>query len=304
MDKAAFQAIWNATNEDPRKRKAANRMTTPESATGSVPDEGFRDRSAPDAFSLSLVRIAEQAGARIREIRATGFAVETKEDRTPVTIADQEAEALILAGLRSLAPDIPVIAEEEVAAGRTPAHRGRFFLVDPLDGTRDFVAGRPGYSVNIALVDAGIAQYGVIYAPAMARMFVGCPPGSFERRNGAFVRLAVRPARASALEAYASAAHATDATDAFLAKFPGIEKKRLGSAVKFGLIAAGEADLYARFGPTMEWDTAAGQCILEAAGGLVLTSEGTPLRYGTPARGFANPDFVAFGGLRLPPERW
>lgn len=263
-----------------------------------------RSTPGPGAFVLSLAGIAEQAGARIREIVATGFAVETKEDRTPVTIADQEAEALILAGLRHLAPDIPVIAEEEVAAGRTPDHQGRFFLVDPLDGTKDFVAGKPGYSINIALVEAGIARFGVIFAPALDRIFLGGPEGAFERRAGLWERVAVRPARPEALVAFASASHNTHATDVFLARLPGAETRRMGSAVKFGLIAAGEADLYARFGPTMEWDTAAGQCILEAAGGLVLTADGAPLTYGTPGRHFANPDFVAFGGLRLPKGSW
>ncbi len=273
-------------------------MTMAESAPES------RCAAAPDGFALALAGIAEHAGARILEIVTSGFAVQTKEDRTPVTIADQQAEALILAGLRALAPDIPVIAEEEVAAGRTPAHRGRFFLVDPLDGTRDFVAGRPGYSVNIALVEEGIARYGVIFAPALDRIFVGGPAGAYERRAGEWARIGVRPPRHDALEAYASASHNTNATDAFLARLPGIAKKRIGSAVKFGLIAAGEADLYARFGPTMEWDTAAGQCILEAAGGIVLTADGAPLAYGLPARHFANPDFVAFGGLRMPPGSW
>lgn len=250
----------------------------------------------------SLIYIAQRAGGAIMSVYASGFAVRDKADASPVTVADEAAEKIILAGLAELAPDIPVVAEESVAAGRVPAIADRFFLVDPLDGTKEFIGHRDEFTVNIALIEQGEPVLGVVLAPARRELFWGdvrakraghidAEPDGTMPMLGAALRARVPPA--DAFVAVASRSHRSLETDAFLANYPVTEFRSIGSSLKFCLVAAGQADIYPRLGPTMEWDTAAGQAVLVAAGGSVTTLEGESFRYGKP--GFRNGNFVARG---------
>ena len=257
--------------------------------TSPADDERMRGR---------LETLAIAAGQAIMRIAVGGLAVEAKADDTPVTAADREAEAIILAGLRQHYPDIPVVAEEEYAAGlATQAPGDAFFLVDPLDGPRDFVAGRPDYTVNVALVRDGVPVIGVVHAPARNRLWSGLPGEASQADVDAEGRIihrrpmrVVAPSRPPRI--VASRSHNTPETDAFIAQYPGAAIVSVGSSLKFCLVAAGEADLYPRFGRTMEWDTAAGDAILRAAGGMTRTLDGVPMRYGK-APVFENPHFLA-----------
>lgn len=262
------------------------------------------------AVLAELEPLALEAGQRIMAIRAQGFAAEIKADCSPVTQADREAEAIILAGLRSRFPDIAVIAEEEAAAGAAPqVTGGSFFLVDPLDGTREFLRGSTDFTVNIALVREGVPVLGAVYAPALAMLYAGCPGRAEAIATGEEHRprerraIAVRQA-GTPLRILASRSHRTAQTDAFIAQIRPAELIAVGSSLKFCLLAAGEADLYPRLGRTMQWDTAAGDAVLRAAGGATFTLDGALLRYGSgTAAGdtpFANPHFIAKG--RLPPD--
>ncbi|RIY00025.1 3'(2'),5'-bisphosphate nucleotidase [Aureimonas flava] len=246
-----------------------------------------------------LADLALEAGARVMAHYRPDVAVSRKGDGSPVTLADCEAEAVILAGLRRIAPAIPVVAEEEAAAGRVPAACARFFLVDPLDGTREFIGGNGEFTVNIALVEDGVPVLGVVLAPATGRLFAGGPSGAW-RRDADAPRRAIAVRRAPpALTVVGSRSHGSPETERFLRELPVGGFAACGSSLKFCLLAAGEADLYPRFGRTMEWDTAAGDAVLRAAGGRVTTCDGRPLRYGKRARDdeadFANPHFLAFG---------
>lgn len=241
------------------------------------------------------VRLADEAAALIREVRAAGFAVSTKPDESPVTVADTSAEALIVAGLRAAAPDIPVIAEEEVAGGRITTPAARYWLVDPLDGTREFAAGRDEFAVNIALIEHGAPVLGAVASPALAELHFGIVgQGAWRRRGGLEARIAARAAPPEGLVVLASR-HYADAPElaALLGQYKIASLTNIGSALKFLRLAEGVADFYPRLGRTMEWDTAAPQAVLEAAGGCVLTVDGAPLRYGKP--GWENPDFSAWG---------
>lgn len=251
----------------------------------------------------SLVEAALAAGEEILRIRASGFAVQSKADASPVTAADQAAEASILSALGRVAPQFPVVAEEAVAAGSVPATAARFFLVDPLDGTREFVAGRDEFTVNIALIEHAQPVLGVVFAPALRRCFAGdvVAGRAFEMQasggsTGPRRALQVRTPDPARRVAVASRSHASPATERWLDEQGIVERVSIGSSLKFCLLAAGEADVYPRFGPTMEWDTAAGDAVLRAAGGTVLALDGAPLRYGKP--GFRNGDFVASGGAQ------
>lgn len=260
--------------------------------------------SADCDTAAALAAAALKAGRAILEIYQAGFGVEIKPDRSPVTEADRRAEALILADLARLAPDIPAISEEAgVPAAAAPAPR-RFFLVDPLDGTREFIDRNGEFTVNIALIEDGHPVVGVVLAPAARRLFVGCGGQAFELPAGGgrdaldrtrWRAIATKPAEPGHLRAVASRSHRNAETDAFLAKIAAKSIVGAGSALKFCLLACGEADVYPRFGRTMEWDTAAGQAVLEAAGGTVLTLRGEKLSYGKSANGYANPSFVAWG---------
>lgn len=255
-----------------------------------------------DAVVLdALESLAAEAGRAILAVVATGFDVERKADASPVTQADRAAEAIIVAGLERLFPSIPIVAEERFAEGVLPdISAGAFFLVDALDGTREFVAGRPDYTVNIALVADGAPRVGVVFAPAKGVMWSG-RPGAASRcadvsAEGARVRHAIRVAPpATPLRIVASRSHRTHETDDFLAGFPSADVISVGSSIKFCQLAEGAADLYPRFGRTMEWDTAAGDAVLRAAGGVTLTTDRRPLVYGK-APGFANPHFISVGG--------
>lgn len=248
-----------------------------------------------------LPALARQAGTAIMAVYATDFSVRGKGDASPVTAADEQAEAIILAGLADLAPGIPVVAEESVAAGRIPdVSAGRFWLVDPLDGTREFVNRNGEFTVNIALVEQGVPVLGVVFAPAVGgaagRLFAG------GRGLGAWVEdaqgrrpIQCRAVPADGLTVVASRSHGdASALDAFLAGRRVARLATAGSSLKLCLLAEGAADLYPRHGRTMEWDIAAGHAVLLAAGGQVWTLDGrTPLAYGKP--GFENPNFVASG---------
>lgn len=237
---------------------------------------------------------------------AAGLRGRTKADDSPVTDADEEAERLILAELRRLAPGTPVVSEEAAAAGRWPAIGDRFFLVDPLDGTKEFLARNGEFTINIALIVEGRPTVGVVYAPAFARLFGGDAAGAVELHwPPAETPLALpAPSAAQAIEARPEAPHPIalwsrthdlHRAEEYRRLYRVSAARVLGSSLKFCLLAAGEADLYPRHGPTMEWDTAAGQAVLEAAGGRVLDLHGQPLRYGKTRDGFRNPSFVARG---------
>jgi 3'(2'),5'-bisphosphate nucleotidase len=246
-----------------------------------------------------LVGIVLEAGTIVMRHYAGPAVHREKEDHSPVTAADEEAEELILRRLGELAPHIPVIAEESAAAGRlSDISGGTFFLVDPLDGTKEFLSRNGEFTVNIALVENGVPTAGVVFAPAINRLFWGCDAQSFERNTltGKSGPVAVRDVPAGGLTAVASRSHRDSATDDFLASYQVADLRAAGSSLKFCVLAAGEADIYPRLGRTMEWDTAAGDAVLRAAGGRVTLVDGTtPLLYGNADRGFANPSFVAWG---------
>jgi len=252
----------------------------------------------------AMVAAALQAGRAIDEIYRRGFDVAHKPDASPVTDADHAAEAIILEHLQRAARGVPIVAEEEVAAGRTPTVGMEFFLVDPLDGTREFVQRRGDFTVNVALVRSGLPVLGVVYAPANSQLFAGnVTAGSAFRSEQAptagtrasRVPIRVRPAPQAGLTVVASRSHTTPETDTYLSHYTVAERVAVGSSLKFCLLAAGSADLYPRLGPTMEWDTAAGHAVLAAAGGRVLAPGGAALRYGK--AGFRNPSFIASGTL-------
>jgi len=242
-----------------------------------------------------MVALARRAGAEILSVYDTAFAVRGKADASPVTDADERAERVILAGLATLAPGVPVVAEEQVAAGRVPqVGDGPFFLVDPLDGTREFISRNGEFTVNIALVDAGRVAAGVVHLPALDETYWSDGEAAWRARGaGAAERIHCRAPADDGLVVVASRSHRDARTDAFLADVPVKSLLSAGSSLKLCRVAEGGADLYPRLGRTMEWDIAAGQAVLEAAGGSVCTLDGTPLRYAKP--GFENPDFVARG---------
>ena len=250
---------------------------------------------APSPALLALARIAAAAGAVV--MRHYGACeAQAKADNSPVTAADQEAEHLILNELAAAFPGVPVVAEEEAAAGRIAVVAGHFFLVDPLDGTREFLSGNGEFTVNIAEIRDGVPVMGVVHAPAKGRMFLGAlGEGAFETTQALsdFKPIMARPAPAGGLVAVGSRSHNDAASVEFLKRFAVTDFISAGSSLKFCLVAAGEADLYARAGRTMEWDTAAGQAVLLAAGGAMTLWDGTPFTYGKP--GFENPGFVAKG---------
>lgn len=250
-----------------------------------------------DALLALAVDLAKRAGAVIMSVRARGFATETKPDQSPVTEADRAAEAIIVDGLRRAAPGIPVIAEEEVASGVGEAPReGPYWLVDPLDGTREFSAGTDDFTVNIGLVRNGRAILGAVAVPALGELFGGIVGiGAFKRSGSVERRILARRPPEDGMAVLASRHYASDPRlGEFLQGRHVASITHIGSAVKFLRLAEGVADLYPRFGQTMEWDTAAPQAVLEAAGGQVLrASDGTPLRYGRPR--FENPPFVCTG---------
>jgi 3'(2'), 5'-bisphosphate nucleotidase len=240
---------------------------------------------------------AREAGEAILEIVRRGYEVEHKQDSSPVTEADRAAELIILAALAKAAPGVPVIAEEEVAAGRIPAHGDTYFLVDPLDGTKEFVRGGDDYTVNIGLILAGAPHLGAVYAPATGRLHGGLVG------DGAWIedlsgRIAIQTrSPGDQLVAVASKSHFNQPTADYLAEAVGkCGYVAIGSSLKFCIVAEGRADIYPRLSPTSEWDTAAGHAVLLAAGGRVDGPDGQPMAYGK--RAFLNRGFVATGGWK------
>jgi 3'(2'), 5'-bisphosphate nucleotidase len=243
---------------------------------------------------------AREAGEAILEIVRRGFDVEHKQDSSPVTEADRAAELIILAALAKAAPGVPIIAEEEVAAGRIPAHGDTYFLVDPLDGTKEFVRGGDDYTVNIGLIVNGTPHLGVVFAPATEQLHAGIVgEGAWLEDLSNRIPISTRKP-GSELVAVASKSHFNQPTADYLCEaakdcgYVGI-----GSSLKFCIVAEGRADIYPRLSPTSEWDTAAGHAVLLAAGGRVDGPDGEPLGYGK--RAFLNRGFVATGGWKAPP---
>lgn len=258
-----------------------------------------------DALIAALLPAVRDAARVEMDHFHKGVAIEQKADRSPVTVADREAEALLLVALAKIAPDIPVVAEEEIAAGAVRGYARRFFLVDALDGTRLFIRGKPEFSINVGFVEDGRVRFGLIFLPPSERLFVTRSDGaayeaqfplSEDAQFGAlrFRKLATRLPDRDRLVAFNSRGAGSASTE-LLTTLKVAEARPLGSSMKFCLIAAGEGDLYARFGETCEWDTAAGQAILEAAGGSVTLTDGQPLTYGHHEREFRNPYFIAWG---------
>lgn len=253
-----------------------------------------------DRLLEAMIVAARSAGTEILKLVESGFEVETKGDESPVTICDRAAEMIILAALASAAPGVPVVAEEEAAAGRIPAHGDTWFLVDPLDGTKEFVRGGDDYTVNIGLIEGGRPSVGVVFQPAADRLWGGSP-GSGAFLEDAKGRRSIRTReRGPRLEAVASKSHLTQNTMDYLEQAVGeCGFVSVGSSLKFCIVAQGRADIYPRLSPTSEWDTAAGHAVLLAAGGRVDGPDGEPLAYGKKA--FLNPGFVATAGWNAPP---
>ncbi len=271
------------------------------------------ERSKPTSsadlhLAEDLVRLGALAHAAGREImRHYGRAkVRTKADDSPVTAADEAAEAIIIEGLAEHWSGMPVVAEEMMATQGRPTFSGNaFFLVDPLDGTREFIAGRSEFTVNIAQIEGGSPVLGVVYAPALQRMYLGdvrnghaflgiCPPEAAYSES-VFKALRSEPRPKNRLRAVASRSHRSPETDRWLEDHGITDVVPFGSSLKLCALAEGKAEVYPRLGRTMEWDIAAGQAVLNATGGRVLVADsGAPLRYGKVEAGFANPPFVAW----------
>ncbi|MEO5620033.1 MAG: 3'(2'),5'-bisphosphate nucleotidase CysQ [Cypionkella sp.] len=253
-----------------------------------------------EALIPVIRRLALEAGDRIMEVYSgPDFEVKSKSDASPVTEADEAADAIISAGLRAAFPDVTLITEEPAASHALSA--STFLIVDPLDGTKEFVQRRGDFIVNIAYVENGVPLRGVVYAPAKARLFYTQADGSAVEETGAFDKdvagpllpLKVSAPDNSALMVVASKSHRDAATDAYIAKYAVKDMTSAGSSLKFCLVATGEADLYPRLGRTMEWDTAAGDAVLRGAGGaMVRFDDHSPLAYGK--AGWDNPFFIAY----------
>lgn len=261
------------------------------------------------AQARALIAAALAGGQAVLAIYATDFNVETKQDDTPVSQADRDAERVILRHLCSAFPDIPIIAEESASEGQVPDCGDRFFLVDPLDGTKEFIRRNGEFTVNIGLIEKGVPVGGVVLAPALRRIFVGWRGRAWagqtdEASTAATGFSAIRTRKSSGSPvAVASRSHITPETEEMLEAVKAGERRSIGSSLKLCLVAEAEADFYPRMGPTMEWDTAAGDAVLRAAGGAVVTVEGKPLAYGkssvTGMRPFENPFFLAAGDRDL-----
>ncbi len=251
----------------------------------------------PEGLLDDIRDLARRAGEVILDIYRTDFEVRRKSDSSPVTEADEAAERVILPALRALTPGVPVIAEEEAAAGRIESLSGDYFwLVDPLDGTKEFIAGNDEFTVNIALIHAAQPVLGVVYAPVLDALYAGTGPGTawLETADAARRSITARAVPGSGAVMISSRSHGDPDSLAELTKSLHVAGHRIaGSSLKFCLVAAGEADIYPRYGPTHEWDTAAGDAVLRAAGGSVRTLEGADLLYGKD--GFLNPRFIARG---------
>jgi 3'(2'), 5'-bisphosphate nucleotidase len=257
---------------------------------------------APSAITR-LEAAMREAGATIERMKAQGIAARDKADASPVTAADEAAEVILEAAVRAVEPDAVIIGEEAAAAGHMPPPTGRFWLIDPLDGTKDFIAGRDGYTVNLGLVVDGVPVFGLVLHPPSGRLWAGLRGAGATLTDGAGQRraIAARPLPA-APALVVSHSHLDDKTKAWAEAVSGATRTGAGSSIKFCLLADGTADAYPRFGPTMEWDTAAADAVLRAAGGMTYAAGGTPFAYGKP--GYRNGHFLAVadpsGLARLP----
>ena len=259
-----------------------------------------RDEAA--ALMEPLTDLVVKAGEAIRAVNRRAMKVHGKDDGSPVTEADLAADRIIADGLAQIAPDVPTLSEERAQAAKPP-FRESFFLIDPLDGTKEFVAGRTEYTVNVALVTEGIPLLGIIGAPALGWLWRGLVGRGAERLKlsetglGAPEPIHTRrsPGRGEPWIAAVSRSHGDARTEAFIDARPGAVRTKLGSAVKFGRLAEGAADIYPRLGPTSEWDVAAGCAIVTAAGGKITDADGRPLRFGERTEGFIVPAFIAWG---------
>ncbi|MGD1888833.1 MAG: 3'(2'),5'-bisphosphate nucleotidase CysQ [Cohaesibacteraceae bacterium] len=255
-----------------------------------------------NGLARALADLASKAGKAVMDIYADGFKVEDKADGSPLTEADLAADAIIAQGLADIAPSIPLLSEE-TAHGTSPDSLGDlFFVVDPLDGTREFVDKTKDFSINIALVQGGRPIVGIIYAPARRKLWIAGedafttklePGASLDPKS--LIAIATKSPETKRLKAVASRSHRDGKTDEFLHALPGCETLAVGSALKFCLVAEGEADVYPRYGPTMVWDTAAGVAIVEAAGGEVLGEDGKPMKVHFGPDGWRNSAFTAWG---------
>jgi 3'(2'), 5'-bisphosphate nucleotidase len=260
------------------------------------------DRDAAAALIEPLTDLVVRAGAAIMAVNRRAMAITSKADGSPVTEADLAADRIIGEGLAHLIPDLPALSEERAHPGRLP-YRGTFFLIDPLDGTKEFVAGRDEFTVNLALVSNATPLLGIIGAPALGLIWRGLVGRGAERLRieGTSARAAkpihtrALPKRGDRWIAAVSRSHRDARSEAFIASRPGAVRKRLGSAVKFGRLAEGAADIYPRLAPTSEWDVAAGHAVVTAAGGKVTDAEGADLRFGQRRDGFVVPEFIAWG---------
>jgi 3'(2'), 5'-bisphosphate nucleotidase len=264
---------------------------------------GPLDALERDRLALAFAQIASDAGVVVMDVYNSDFETRHKEDRSPVSDADEQAEVIILEALAKLLPGVPVLAEEQAARIGVGEMADTFLLVDPVDGTREFIQRKGDFTVNIALIEAGRATAGCVFAPARKEMYFGGSrafagagflPGA--SMSGATLRpILTRTAPAEGMVAVMSASHLDPDTQAFVDRQKIASRRSIGSSLKFCLVAAAEADVYPRWGPTMEWDTAAGHAVLTAAGGAVLTPDGAPFLYGKADKGYLNGPFIAWG---------
>jgi 3'(2'), 5'-bisphosphate nucleotidase len=261
-----------------------------------------------DQLARAFAAIASEAGVAVMEVYRSDFETRSKADHSPVSDADERAEVIILSHLARLLPGVPVVAEEASARdgfAARPAGQdsSAFLLVDPVDGTREFIQRKGDFTVNIALVEAGLPVAGVVFAPARREMYFGGASAHLAESfiegmkldDSAMSPMLTRAYPDAGLTAVTSSSHLDDRTKAFLATRRIASQTGIGSSLKFCLVAKGAADIYPRFGPTMEWDTAAGQAVLMAAGGCVTTPEGAAFTYGHHDRGYLNGPFIAWG---------
>lgn len=260
-----------------------------------------------DAIAEIFAELAVAAGRIVMEIYGTDSHAHAKADQSPVCDADIAAEKIILAGLAARLPQLPVVAEETAASGAKLPQAETLILVDPLDGTREFLDRNGEFTVNIGLIVAGAPKAGVVYAPALRQIWIAgshaytatVAPGAALPPRDQRRLIHTREAPTDGLVALASRSHADPQTEAYLARLPIKDRQPAGSSLKFCRIAEAAADVYPRFGPTMEWDTAAGDAVLRSAGGVVVDAAGEPLRYGKFAGHYKNGSFIAWGDHRI-----